>query len=136
MFNRTLKTVILGLVCHGIGIASILIATFTDALRTAVRNGFSDNIETYGIISGIWTSTFALGAFVGPTVSGALYDSIGFAKSTIFIIIMHTVAALVVILYFIFEKPTSHNSYKELQPNESIISAHDGTYYSKDKRYF
>lgn len=71
---------------HGLGIASQLVASFSDALRTSIRHGLPDNIETYGVISGLWTSTFALGAFIGPSVSGALYDSIGFRESTIFVI--------------------------------------------------
>lgn len=45
-----------------------------------------DSIETYGLISGLWTSTFALGAFIGPTVSGVLFEHIGFRQSTIFIV--------------------------------------------------
>lgn len=48
--------------------------------------GLPDNIETYGLISGLWTSTFALGAFIGPSVSGALYDSIGFRGASLFIV--------------------------------------------------
>ena len=47
---------ICGLVCHGIGIAMSLVSTFSDALKTAVQNGFEDGIETYGLISGLWTS--------------------------------------------------------------------------------
>lgn len=45
-----------------------------------------DSIETYGLISGLWTSTFALGAFIGPTVSGFLFEHIGFRHATIFIV--------------------------------------------------
>lgn len=71
---------------HGLGIACQLVASFSDALRTSIKHGLPDNIETYGLISGLWTSTFALGAFIGPSVSGALYDSIGFRESTIFVI--------------------------------------------------
>lgn len=51
--------------------------------------GLPNNIETYGLVSGLWTSTFALGAFVGPSVSGALFDSIGFRNSTLFVIGLH-----------------------------------------------
>lgn len=50
------------------------------------KSGMPDGIETYGMISGLWTSTFALGAFIGPSASGALYDTIGFRESTNFII--------------------------------------------------
>ena len=30
--------------------------------------GLPDTIDTYGIVSGLWTSAFALGAFVGGEV--------------------------------------------------------------------
>ena len=30
--------------------------------------GLPDTIDTYGIVSGLWTSVFALGAFVGGEV--------------------------------------------------------------------
>lgn len=86
LFHRKLTTIISGLVLHGLGIAFQLVASFSDALRTSISHGLPDNIETYGLISGLWTSTFALGAFIGPSVSGALYDSIGFRESTIFVI--------------------------------------------------
>lgn len=55
-------------------------------------NGFPNNIETYGLVSGLWTSTFALGAFIGPTVSGLLFDSVGFRASTMFVYIIHLIA--------------------------------------------
>ena len=32
----------------------------------------------------MWTAAFALGAFVGPTAAGALYDLVGFRWSTLF----------------------------------------------------
>jgi MFS family permease len=38
-------------------------------------------------VSGLWTSTFALGSFVGPSVAGILYDQVGFRYSTLFVII-------------------------------------------------
>lgn len=51
--------------------------------------GFSNNLETYGLISGLWTSTFALGAFIGPSVAGILLDNIGFRNATMFIVFLH-----------------------------------------------
>merc|ERR1719341_2845897 len=36
------------------------------------------------MVSSIWTSAFALGAFVGPTAAGALCDFVGFRWSTLF----------------------------------------------------
>ncbi|XP_072935433.1 MFS-type transporter SLC18B1-like [Epargyreus clarus] len=90
---------ILGLVLHGLGMGSQLVASFSDALSTAIANGLPNSIETYGLVSGMWTSTFALGAFIGPTVSGFLFDSIGFRKSTLFIFVLHLVVMVIVLLF-------------------------------------
>lgn len=51
--------------------------------------GLPNNLETYGLISGLWTSTFALGAFIGPSVAGILLDNIGFRNASMFIVILH-----------------------------------------------
>lgn len=45
-----------------------------------------NGIETFGIISAVWTSSVAFGSFIGPTVSGYLYDQFQFGKASIFII--------------------------------------------------
>ena len=44
--------------------------------------GFPDNLSTYGVISGLWGSSFALGAFAGPSLAGISMDYFGFRKST------------------------------------------------------
>ena len=36
----------------------------------------------YPVISGVWTSSFALGNFLGPTFGGLLYASVGFGYTT------------------------------------------------------
>lgn len=105
---------------HGMGIGLLLVSTFSDALKTAIDNGFSEGLETYGLVSGLWTSIFAFGAFVGPSASGVLYDAIGFRKSVYFIIVWHAVVAVIFIVFLCCsnKKP---KLYKELSPNESIV---------------
>ncbi|KAI5642354.1 major facilitator superfamily domain-containing protein [Phthorimaea operculella] len=90
---------IVGLVLHGLGLGCQLVASFSDALSTAISSGLPNTIETYGLVSGMWTSTFALGAFIGPTLSGLLFDSIGFRNSTVFIFILHICVMLIVLFY-------------------------------------
>lgn len=53
--------------------------------------GFPNSIETYGVVSGLWTSTFALGAFIGPSVAGILLDNVGFRNGSMFIVLLHLV---------------------------------------------
>lgn len=95
------------------------------------KRGLPDNIETYGLISGLWTSTFALGAFVGPSVSGALFDSIGFRKATIFVIACHSIVACILIIILALERKPQ--PYKELASTESLIKNHDGLFYNDKK---
>lgn len=152
--------IICGLVMHGFGIAAVLVASFTDALQTAMlvlnidsksqqftlyilyiykiinhherlhsRRGLPDNIETYGLVSGLWTSTFAFGAFLGPSVSGLLYDSIGFRKAVIFIITLHLVVAFIVLITIIFER--NPRPYKELGPAEPLLRNHESVLFDR-----
>lgn len=53
------------------------------------ESGFPNDIHTYGLLSGIWSSSFALGAFLGPTIAGILYDWVGFELGTLFEIGLH-----------------------------------------------
>lgn len=91
------------------------------------KAGLPDNIETYGLISGLWTSTFALGAFIGPSVSGLLYDSIGFRQSTIFVIGVHLVVALIIALFMFFDR--TPNAYKELPVTEPLLRSREPAFF-------
>lgn len=93
------------------------------------RHGLPDNIDTYGLVSGLWTSTFALGAFFGPSISGMLYDSVGFRKAVIFIIVLHLLVASIVFITFIFEKEP--HPYKELDATEPLLRDHERFYREK-----
>ena len=42
-------------------------------------------LKVQSLVSGLFTSAFALGNFVGPTLSGILYDSIGFSYNCLVI---------------------------------------------------
>lgn len=119
-FETSLTFVIVGLVFHGVGIAMSLVSTFSDALRTAVQNGFQDGIETYGLISGLWTSIFALGAFIGPSVAGYLFDQAGFRNSVYFIIVLHTLVVCIFTCFIFFSSPPK-KVYKELSAEEKLI---------------
>lgn len=93
------------------------------------RHGLPDNIDTYGLVSGLWTSTFALGAFFGPSISGMLYDSVGFRKAVIFIIVLHITVASIVFITFILEKKP--HPYKELDASEPLLRNHERLFREK-----
>ncbi|XP_017780965.1 PREDICTED: MFS-type transporter SLC18B1-like [Nicrophorus vespilloides] len=105
--NTMLPLTIVGLVLHGLGIGAQLVASFTDALRTSIAHGFPNNLETFGLISGLWTSTFALGAFIGPSVSGILYDNIGFRNASMFVVGTHLIVGFSVFACLLCSKKTA-----------------------------
>ncbi|KAF5270493.1 hypothetical protein FQA39_LY08371 [Lamprigera yunnana] len=111
--KTVLWVTIIGLVLHGLGMAAQLVATFSDALQESFENGFPNNLETFGLISGLWTSMFALGAFIGPSISGILYDTIGFRNATMFICVLHVLVGIIITLFLVFHKSTNYQEIKD-----------------------
>lgn len=56
-------------------------------LQIFSTNGLPDSPSTYGLVSSLWTSMFSLGSFLGPSLSGILYDAVGFSKGTLVVIV-------------------------------------------------
>ncbi|KAJ8953218.1 hypothetical protein NQ314_007383 [Rhamnusium bicolor] len=92
--------------------------------------GFPNNLETFGLISGLWTSTFALGAFIGPSISGILYDNIGFRNSSMFIVGTHLFVGFAVATFLCYSK--SHSAYIEIK-DEKLASIDGDSVYVKSQ---
>lgn len=63
----------------GVGIAAYYICAFVHSIKHAV--GFKqlpDNMSTFGLLSGIFSSAFSLGLFLGPLIGGILLDHVGY----------------------------------------------------------
>uniref|UniRef100_A0A8D8VZN9 MFS-type transporter SLC18B1 n=1 Tax=Cacopsylla melanoneura TaxID=428564 RepID=A0A8D8VZN9_9HEMI len=117
---KTLYICILGLVIHGLGLGCIMVPTFIDALRSAIEAGFPDDLSTYGMLSGLWSSSFALGAFVGPSVAGFLFDTVGFQYGTLFPIVCHMLL-FVVLVIFVYKK-SPRKMYTKLSEDTHLLS--------------
>jgi MFS family permease len=61
-------------------------------MRVCSEGGFPDDISTYAIVSGVWASAFALGAFIGPSMGGVLLDYVGFRWGSMVIVAIHCFA--------------------------------------------
>jgi len=102
-FKKSLATIIIGMTIHGFGLGASVVGGFSDAHKSAIRYGFPDTIDTYGLVSGLWTSVFAFGAFVGPTFGGVLYDAVTFRWAIFLIVIGELLALIFLVIYLIFE---------------------------------
>ena len=57
-------------------------ASFSAAQKASMEANPSSEEDIHAVISGIWTSAFALGNFIGPTFGGLLVDAYGFEITT------------------------------------------------------
>ncbi|XP_022324412.2 MFS-type transporter SLC18B1-like isoform X2 [Crassostrea virginica] len=73
-----LWSLIISLALMGLGIGCAIIPTFRGLLESAKELGFEENMDTNGMVSGLFNSCFSLGAFMGPTLGGVLVDKFGF----------------------------------------------------------
>ena len=136
----TLRIVLVALVLNGIGCGGELIPSFTGAQEYAILAGFGMNMATYGAVSGLWTSAFALGAFCGPVIGGLLKMNYGFKVSTYYITSLHSLLIISHVTYFLLKaskirvpfgvRDVSSQSFLEAdivnyegEPHESVGSA-------------
>ena len=78
--NYELTEIGLGLI--GVGTAATLTATFALTQKHALLVQPNQDEDNSSIISGLWTSAFALGNFLGPTIGGPLVYYLGFSGTT------------------------------------------------------
>ena len=113
---------VFSVIITGVGLGAQLVAAFSEAQRSAVLKGFPDDVSTYSLISSIWTSSFALGAFVGPTAAGALYDVVGFEWSSLFTLTWNLLVCLITIILLInstLKKMQRNRLYEHLDDKKS-----------------
>ena len=102
--NISLPILITSLVLHGLGMGACLVGSFSGFHKDALKIGLPDDITTYGMVSGLWTSTFAFGAFVGPSAAGLLFDHVGFAWASQTIVVFHILLFLFSVSYQLLKR--------------------------------
>lgn len=111
--QKTIPVIAAALVAHGIGLGAQVVAGFADAHHQALAAGFPDTVDTYGLISGLWTSVFALGAFIGPTVAGILFDAVGFPWAALFVVVNQIVVVISLSIFFVKGRVTTQSVPKD-----------------------
>ena len=90
------------MVFMGFGYAVAFIPTFECILLLAIKKGFEDNVKTYSLVSGLWSSMYSLGEVTGPTIGGFFVDQFDFrigatilAIASLFTALITTITSLV-----------------------------------------
>lgn len=79
----------------GFGYALVMVSTFTRSQAGALKHGFEDDIDTYLLISGLWSTAFYLGNFIGPTLGGIFTDIYGYRTTTVGFFVLYCLALVV-----------------------------------------
>ena len=62
---------------QGAGSAMVVVATYSWCLRsTLAATDLPETVSTFSLVSGLWTSAFALGNFAGPSLAGVIYEQV------------------------------------------------------------
>ncbi|CAG7827380.1 unnamed protein product, partial [Allacma fusca] len=88
------------------------------------EGGYSDDLSTYGVIAGIWSSMYSLGEVIGPSLGGFLLENYGFPVCSTVMAAMCAVTSVVVLLYFLSFHPKSEIS-SSAKSKEKITEASD-----------
>jgi len=116
--QKSIPIVSVALIAHGIGLGAEVVAGFADAHKQSLMAGFPDTVDTYGLISGLWTSVFALGAFIGPTVAGILFDAVGFPWAALFVVVNQIIVVASLSIFFVKDHCSQPQIAKDEEDSE------------------
>ncbi|XP_057383984.1 MFS-type transporter SLC18B1 isoform X2 [Balaenoptera acutorostrata] len=94
---------VLILVINGISAGMSLIPAFPEILSCAHENGFEEGLSTLGLVSGLFGALWSVGAFLGPTLGGFLYEKIGFEWAAALQGLWALTSGLVMGLFYLLE---------------------------------
>jgi len=105
----------------GFGYALVMVSSFGRAQSAALSLGYADDLNTYIMISGMWSASFYIGNFIGPTAAGFLVDAYGFEWTTVVFFSLYGFILLVDIfeLSFNVKKTKEALSYDKMEKRET-----------------
>ena len=81
-----------------------------------MKLGYIKDIETYMMISGMWSSSLYFGNFVGPTLAGFLVEAKGFSRASVTYWALYVVVLIVdcVAVVYNYKKRSSKTEYQSI----------------------
>ncbi|XP_052762130.1 MFS-type transporter SLC18B1-like [Mya arenaria] len=101
---RSIWMTILSLVILGVGSSMCIIPTYDIYIDIVDDLGYPDSTRTYGMVSGLWVSMYALGDFIGPSAGGFGFEQIGFEWLMTVVATACALCALLVLVTWLVER--------------------------------
>ncbi|CEF69096.1 MFS-type transporter SLC18B1 [Strongyloides ratti] len=118
-FDKDLYVISIALTVLGFAAGALFIPTFQTSLDAVKEKGYEDNFQTYGCVSGIFQSAFALGGFLGPTIGGFSAEWFGF-NWTVALIGFANGIFLIILFIYILIIPRIKKNVNNLERKEDI----------------
>lgn len=117
----------------GVGGCGELVGGYTGSIRAALDDGLPDNMVTYGLVSGLWSTAYYLGDFLGPTLTGILIEYVGFGWSSTVIFSLHFLCLLIIICYIYYTFSCKVTDVDDVYP--SMIDENFNKHFTKIENY-
>ncbi|XP_064480850.1 MFS-type transporter SLC18B1-like [Ornithodoros turicata] len=95
----------------GSSFAIAYVPTMESIIHAAVAGGMQDDVATYGLVSGLWSSMYSLGEVLGPSIGGVFLDVVGFPWASTIISGVSLCTAMMGIIYWFCAKKTDTESF-------------------------
>lgn len=83
---------LIGYILFAIAYTGNMVPVYSELSKISIKHGYPNDLRTQGLISGIFSATHSLAAFIGPMLGGFSVQYIGYRNSVFAIIIMFLVA--------------------------------------------
>nr|XP_006136319.1 MFS-type transporter SLC18B1 [Pelodiscus sinensis] len=115
---------VLLLVLHGFSTGMISVSLFPEILSCAYENGFEQGLSVLGLVSGLRGAMWSVGAFIGPTLGGFLYEKVGFEWAAAIQGGWSLLSALAIGIFYIRETLQRKRSSLQTPPGTNEERAH------------
>ena len=115
----SLPGTLVSLFVYGTGMAMQEPASFAGAQKEAIQAGYPDDMSTSGLVSGVWTASFSLRAFVGPSVTGFLLERYGFRYCSLFFVGLNLCLLLLSVGHLVMRRRSGNPSSRPLLKESS-----------------
>lgn len=95
-----LSIVLSGFVAFGFSLGGLVIPVYSQLNKIALENGYSNDLRTQGLISGIFSSVWSLGSLIGPVAGGIVVDILGFSLASFIIVFAFLLTALLFAIFY------------------------------------
>ncbi|XP_059175178.1 MFS-type transporter SLC18B1-like [Physella acuta] len=119
--------VVTGLVMYGLVVSVAYVPAVKCSIQGARELGFPESLSTYGYVNGLQQTSFHLGGFIGPTIGGALADSVGFNTGSTIVagifLLMSIICTIQATIRYILQLRKSPKINHEDPANQTSLSS-------------